>query len=107
MGADQHAGARQLAILTYHRIGQPEHGPPGIISATPNDFEEQLRPPAGSGRAISPAALLAARAGGAPLPRHPVLVTFDDAYADFGLEAWPVLRRLGVPVTLFVPTAFP
>jgi colanic acid/amylovoran biosynthesis glycosyltransferase len=34
-------------------------------------------------------------------------VTFDDAYRDFDEHAWPVLRRLGIPVALFVPTAYP
>jgi peptidoglycan/xylan/chitin deacetylase (PgdA/CDA1 family) len=33
-------------------------------------------------------------------------VTVDDAYADFAEHAWPSLRRHGVPVVLFVPTAF-
>ncbi|MCC6801176.1 MAG: polysaccharide deacetylase family protein, partial [Anaerolineae bacterium] len=36
-----------------------------------------------------------------------VLVTFDDGYCDFAEHAWPVLRKLGLPVTLFVPTAYP
>jgi peptidoglycan/xylan/chitin deacetylase (PgdA/CDA1 family) len=34
-------------------------------------------------------------------------VTFDDAYEDFAEHAWPRLRRLGIPATLFVPTAYP
>jgi peptidoglycan/xylan/chitin deacetylase (PgdA/CDA1 family) len=41
------------------------------------------------------------------LPRRAVLVTFDDAYQDFEQHAWPVLKRYRIPVTLFVPTAFP
>ena len=78
------------------------------MSCTPEQFERQMawlgrhRP---GGRARRRAARRAR--GGAPLPRGAVLVTFDDAYEDFGDEAWPVLRRHGVPVTLFVPTAFP
>jgi peptidoglycan/xylan/chitin deacetylase (PgdA/CDA1 family) len=36
-----------------------------------------------------------------------VLVTVDDAYADFDEHGWPIFRRHGVPVVLFVPTAFP
>jgi peptidoglycan/xylan/chitin deacetylase (PgdA/CDA1 family) len=41
------------------------------------------------------------------LPSRAVLVTFDDAYQDFEQHAWPVLQRYQIPVTLFVPTAFP
>ena len=40
------------------------------------------------------------------LPERPVLVTFDDAYADAFEFARPVLRALGVPAAVFVPTAF-
>jgi peptidoglycan/xylan/chitin deacetylase (PgdA/CDA1 family) len=36
-----------------------------------------------------------------------VLVSFDDAYDDFAAEAWPVLRRHGIPAVLFVPTGYP
>src|SRR5581483_11142408 len=89
------------AVLAYHRIGG--HGPPGMVSATPRAFARQMRWLAGTGRAASLDDVLSART----LPPSPVLVTFDDAYADFAERAWPVLRRHGIPVTLFVPTAFP
>ena len=35
-----------------------------------------------------------------------VVITFDDAYTDFLENAYPVLSRLRVPATVFVPTAF-
>lgn len=41
------------------------------------------------------------------LPKRSVLITFDDAYTDFGEFAWPILRRFRLPATLFVPTAYP
>ena len=46
-------------------------------------------------------------AGGPPIPARSIMLTFDDAYRDFAEAAWPVLGRLGIPATLFVPTAFP
>jgi len=95
------------AVLTYHRIGDPRRGPPGIVSATRKAFERQMRWLAGTRRAVSLDDVLRARNGGAPLPRGAVLVTFDDAYRDFDEHAWPVLRRLGIPAALFVPTAYP
>jgi colanic acid/amylovoran biosynthesis glycosyltransferase len=99
--------AATLAVLTYHRIGDPRGGPPGIVSATQKAFERQMRWLAGTGRAVSLDDVLRARDGGAPLRHGAVLVTFDDAYRDFDEHAWPVLRRLGIPVALFVPTAYP
>ena len=97
----------RLAVLTYHRIGAPAEGPPGLMSATPATFERQMRWLASTGRVVALADVLSAVRGGAPLRGDAVLVTFDDGYRDFADTAWPVLRRLGIPVTLFVPTSFP
>ena len=101
------ASAATPAVLTYHRIGDPHRGPPGIVSATRKAFERQMRWLASTGRAVSLDDVLRAQDGGAPLRCDAVLVTFDDAYRDFDEHAWPVLRRLGIPVALFVPTAYP
>lgn len=45
------------------------------------------------------------RSGTEPDP-YTVAVTVDDAYADFGELAYPVFRRHGVPVTLYVVSEF-
>src|SRR3954447_14551007 len=95
----------RLWVLTFHRVGDPAEGPPGLL-VSPALFERQMRWLAASGRAVGVADVAAARAGSAPLPRDAVLVTFEDAYRDFAEVAWPILRRHGIPATLFVPTAF-
>ena len=99
--------APTLAVLTYHRVGEPRHSPPGLVSATPATFERQMRLLARTGRAVGLDDVLRSRSGTRELPRGAVLVTFDDAYRDFREHAWPVARRLHIPVVLFVPTAFP
>ena len=100
-----------LPVLTYHRVGEPARDPdldPALISATPRDFAQQIEMLARSFRPVSLREVLAALEGGGPaLAPRAVLVTFDDAYEDFASTAWPVLQRLGVPVVLFVPTAYP
>ena len=39
------------------------------------------------------------------LPDRTALVTFDDGFADNYLEAWPIARRIGVNLNLFICTA--
>ena len=99
-----------LTALTYHRVDEPHRRPdlyPGLISATPDELDRQLAFLAGHRHLVSLAELLEVRAGRADLPPNSVLVTFDDAYLDFAAHAWPLLQRHRVPVTLFVPTAYP
>jgi len=99
-----------IAILTYHRIDDPSARPdlmPGLISATPAAFAEQIDAIARNYRAVSMAEILDALDDPHRLPPRAVHITFDDAYADFAGYAWPILRARSVPVTLFVPTAYP
>jgi peptidoglycan/xylan/chitin deacetylase (PgdA/CDA1 family) len=102
--------AGRLHVLTYHRVDWPERTPhlnPRLISATPDMFLRHVDYLAEQRRVVGVEEVLAAAAGGAPLPPRSVLITFDDAYRDFAEHAWPALRERKLPVTLFVPTAFP
>jgi peptidoglycan/xylan/chitin deacetylase (PgdA/CDA1 family) len=99
-----------LAVLTYHRVAAAGEQPmldPGLVSATPREFELQMRHLASTGRVVSVEELVAARRGPARLPPGAIAITVDDAYRDFALHVWPTLRRHGLPVTLFVPTGYP
>ncbi len=97
----QPAAGRHLKVLTYHVIDDPA------------GFAAQAAHLARHYHVLSMAealaALEAARQRNRPLslPPRSLLITFDDAYTNFATEAWPVLRKHGLPVTLFVPTAFP
>lgn len=103
-------GPDQLAVLTYHRVDDPAARPylhPGLVSATPDAFAAQLRELARRATPVGLDDVRAAVRGDRRLPSRPVLVTFDDGYVDFAEHAWPALRGLGIPATLFVPTAYP
>ena len=77
-----------------------------MVSATPATFAARWRgwPRGPRGRRRGRARRARRDAAAA---RGAVLVTFDDAYADFAEHAWPVLRAHGISPLLFVPTAFP
>jgi peptidoglycan/xylan/chitin deacetylase (PgdA/CDA1 family) len=103
-------GASGLRVLTYHRVAEPDAEPalhPGLVSATPRGFSAQMAHLARRWRVVSLAEVLAAFRAERALPARALLLTFDDAYLDFAENAWPVLARLGLPATLFVPTAYP
>ncbi len=99
-----------LRVLTWHRI-LPTHESdgvyPGVISATPEQFAAQIELLASRYRVVSVDQVLQALCESVPLPPRAVLLTFDDAQTDFARHAAPRLRRLGLPSTLFVPTAYP
>jgi peptidoglycan/xylan/chitin deacetylase (PgdA/CDA1 family) len=100
----------RLRVLMYHRVAEPESEPdlnPGLISARPAEFAQQMRFLAGRYRVLSLGEVLECCRKERALPPRAVLLTFDDAYRDFADHAWPVLRALGLPATLFVPTAYP
>ena len=102
--------ASTLRVLTYHRIASPEliyPSDPRLVSATPEMFARHMEWLASHYHVIDMQSALEAIVSGAPLPRRAVLITFDDGYPDFLEHAWPVLRELRLPATLFVPTAFP
>lgn len=99
-----------LPILTYHRVDDPERSPelyPGLVGATPAEFDEQMRFLSSLYRPLSLSELLAIRRGEGSLPPRAVMVTFDDGYRSVAEHAWPIMQRHGVPLTLFVPTAYP
>ena len=99
-----------VKVLAYHRVDYPrrrEYLDPALISATPPEFAAQMRFLATHYRVISPERLLSSIRGRETLPPRAVLLTFDDGYRDFGENAWPVLKELGLPVLLFVSTAYP
>jgi peptidoglycan/xylan/chitin deacetylase (PgdA/CDA1 family) len=97
-----------LTILTYHHVADNDPASPfdrNIADATPGQFRRQMEALARYGTPIGIDELLRAL-DGAPLPRNPVMVTFDDGYRSCHDVALPILRAVGVRATFFVSTSF-
>jgi len=98
----------QCGILMYHRVTPRV---PGVALPTwnvsPRRFRAQLAGLLSRGyRAWPLRQLLEHRRRGLPIPPGTFVVTFDDGYENVYREAWPILRELGIPATIFVATAY-
>jgi len=97
--------AHKLPILMYHNVGPLPPADPFCLTVGPDQFERQICYLVSHGyQTICPSDWLAARREGTPLPERPVLLTFDDGYADLAHHAFPVLRRHGLKAAAYVVT---
>jgi peptidoglycan/xylan/chitin deacetylase (PgdA/CDA1 family) len=97
-----HPSVKPVPILMYHVIGVPRPGAPypGLFVA-PALFREQVASLRRHGfRAVTLDRVIAAWAGRATLPRHPVVLSFDDGYLGDATVARPVLARVRWPGVL-------
>lgn len=91
-------------ILGYHRVGETVDDVYSI-AVHPQFFAEQLAILRRFARPIPLDALVQGLQVGR-LPPRSVAITFDDGYADFLLQAKPLLEQYEVPATLFVATGY-
>ncbi len=98
----------ELTILLYHGVA-PQKGP-GIYNyrgkfIAPKHFERQVHyfrrhyTILGLDDAIS-------RMETGTLPPYSLVITFDDGYRNFYTHAFPILKDIGVPATMFLATDF-
>src|SRR5687768_11191153 len=87
---------RQRVILAYHGVSNK----PAPNSVTAEDFERQLLEAGRRYRFVSLETLV--RSLGDETGADLLTVTFDDGYANVLTYGYPVLRRLGIPATIFV-----
>jgi len=97
-----------LAILAYHKIGEPPAGTWTTWNYVPEaTFAGQLETLVESGYTVIDAnAFLEGLERPDSLPSRAALLTFDDGYASMLNVAQPCLARFGVPAVLFVPTDY-
>ncbi|MGQ0573021.1 MAG: polysaccharide deacetylase family protein [Pseudonocardia sp.] len=98
------AGSR-LLVLGYHNVEATWRWParPGD---GPRNFARQMALLSRVATVVPLDRALADLAAGRPLPPRAVAITFDDGYRDNLTHAVPVLRRLGLPATVFLVPGF-
>ena len=101
-------GGDRFGILMYHRVAENIPGiPEPTWNVTPSRFEEQLSGLLARGFEAWPLRkLLEFHWAGKPIPRRAFVVTFDDGYECVYSRAWPILRKLNIPATVFLSTAY-
>lgn len=97
----------RLRVLSYHRILEREENFHDMfLSATPKEFEKQIRYLRKRYNVISLKKLVYCLKNRKNLPKNSVLITFDDGYKDFYYNALPVLRKYKIRPVVFLTTNF-
>ncbi len=100
----------RVPILMYHYVGVPPPDSDKVrmdLTVSPDAFETQMDFLAINGyHPIRLAELADFLLGGPPLPDKPIVLTFDDGYADNYSSVFPTLRNKKFPGTFFVIADF-
>ena len=93
----------QTIIFCYHRLVDKVRYPGTEI--TPAAFEAQMQQLKDAGiTVISLQDLLAWKRGEKNIPPRCAVITFDDGWKSQYEVAWPILKKYGYPLTLFIYT---
>jgi len=107
----------QAVILMYHRVVPTSvddarattwlryRSLPGIV-VSPEMFENQLRFLKRKYRIVSLEDLARLLAAGDDIPPKSVVITFDDGWRDNFDYAFPILKKLNVPATIFLTAEY-
>ena len=93
----------ETIIFGYHRFVNKVRHPDTEI--TPADFESQMKDLKDHGiTVIRMQDLLAWKRGEKSIPPHCAIITFDDGWQSQYDVAWPILKKFGYPLTMFIYT---
>jgi peptidoglycan/xylan/chitin deacetylase (PgdA/CDA1 family) len=94
-----------VPVLCYHAVGRDPSPCIAPLTVTPEALAGHLAAIADAGRTpVTAHELAVARLGGRALPERPVVLTFDDGFADTHTVAAPLLAAAGVRVSIYVVT---
>src|SRR5438477_1528660 len=93
--------ARRFQVLAYHKVSPDPH--PFFEPDHPTAFEQHMRFLSRCYR-VMPLMELVERNRRGDIPHRAVAITFDDGYRDNYQYAFPILKKYGLPATIFVTT---
>jgi peptidoglycan/xylan/chitin deacetylase (PgdA/CDA1 family) len=94
-------------ILTYHRVAENVGADPAMLNVSPIRFHEQLLGLLRLGyEPVSLRSLVESWHTQKVLSPRQFVVVFDDGFGDIHRHAWPVLRELRIPATIFLATSY-
>jgi peptidoglycan/xylan/chitin deacetylase (PgdA/CDA1 family) len=88
-------------VLMYHRVVDS----PSVSGIAPDEFYQQMLYIKKNYRLVGLNEIVHSIKLNQPIS-YSVALTFDDGHSDFYENAWPILKELDVPATLFVTTGF-
>ncbi len=104
------SGTIRVPILMYHYIEYVQDRRDTIrisLNITPYTLEQQIQTLQTAGYTfMTEADLDDVLDGIKPLPRNPILLTFDDGYRDFATDAYPILKKYNVKATAYIVPGF-
>jgi len=111
LGGGESRATDAVPILMYHSISddpEPTRGDYYKTCTSPARFRENMQILQDEGFVTTDLAsvLNGGDREGEIAPSRRVVITFDDGFDDFCIEAWPVLQEFGFAATMFLPTDF-
>lgn len=95
-----HSADQSVPVLNYHQINDRDEN---ALTVHTDQFEAQMRYLAEEGyHVITPEEMINAWENGEKLPEKPVIITFDDGYADNYRNAFPILQKYNLKATIFL-----
>ncbi len=99
--------SRSVPLLLYHSISDRTGPRFRRWTVPPAHFTQHAALLVDEGyEALTVAEYLECRLGIRSFPARPVVLTFDDGFADFATAALPVLHRYGLKATLYVTSGY-
>lgn len=94
-----------VPVLMYHNIEATENGG-DAENIAPERFKEHMEAILSAGYTpIFVADYFKSVVKGEKLPERPIAITFDDGYLSNYEDAYPVLKELEIPATIFIVTS--